>query len=116
MRALIPKTFVRETLKRVPRKVNLCARNPKQDMPAPREGPPYMATNGTAVYMTDLEDGSRRATTGKDLKDFMVVCDAMDPLDYVWPIVTAHDAPEKTHALGEVTISLLNTTKHVQGE
>jgi trimethylamine--corrinoid protein Co-methyltransferase len=75
-----------------------------------------MATNGTAVYMTDLETGKKHTTLGGDLKDFMVLCDAMDPLDYVWPIVTAHDAPFKTHALSELTISLLNTTKHVQGE
>ena len=116
MRASIPESLVKETLKKLPRTVNLCARNPKQDMLAPKTGPPYMATNGTAVYMTDLETGEKHTTLGKDLKDFMVLCDAMDPLDYVWPIVTAHDAPDRTHALSELTISLLNTTKHVQGE
>jgi trimethylamine--corrinoid protein Co-methyltransferase len=117
MRARIPESLVKETLEKLPRTVTLAAREPKRDMTAPRRnGPPFMATNGTAVYMTDLVTGEKRRTTGKDLKDFMVLCDAMDPLDYVWPIVTAHDAPEKTHAVDELAISLLNTTKHVQGE
>jgi len=116
MRARVPESLVKETLKKLPKKVTLAARESKHDMVAPRRGPPFMATNGTAVYMTDLVTGEKRRTTSKDLKDFMVLCDAMDPLDYVWPIVTAHDAPEKTHAVDELAISLLNTTKHVQGE
>jgi trimethylamine--corrinoid protein Co-methyltransferase len=116
MRAWIPESLVKETIKKTPKRIRLCARNPKQDMPVPRAGPPYMATNGTAIYMPDANTGKRRATTGKDLRDFMVLCDALDPLDYVWPIVTAHDAPTSTHALSELAISLLNTTKHVQGE
>ncbi len=114
--ASLPESLVKETVRRLPKEIKLCARNPKQDMLAPRDGPPYMATNGTAVYMTELGSGAKRTTLGKDLKDFMVLCDAMDPLDYVWPIVTAHDAPDETHALSELTISLMNTTKHVQGE
>jgi len=116
MRAWIPESLVNETVKKSPKRITLCARNPKQDMPVPRAGPPYMATNGTAVYVPDASTGKRRATTGKDLKDFMVLCDALTPLDYVWPIVTAHDAPIETHALSELAISLENTTKHVQGE
>jgi len=116
MRARIPESLVNETMKKLPKTVTLAARDSKRDMVAPRRGPPFMATNGTAVYMTDLETGEKRRTMSKDLKDFMVLCDAMDPLDYVWPIVTAHDAPERTHAVDELAISLLNTTKHVQGE
>jgi trimethylamine--corrinoid protein Co-methyltransferase len=114
--ASLPESLINETVRRLPKETRLCARNPRQDMIAPRNGPPYMATNGTAIYMTELDSGVKRTTLGKDLKDFMVLCDAMDPLDYVWPIVTAHDAPVETHALSELTISLLNTTKHVQGE
>jgi trimethylamine--corrinoid protein Co-methyltransferase len=114
--ASLPESLIDETVRRLPKEMRLCARNPRQDMIAPRNGPPYMATNGTAIYMTELDSGVKRTTLGKDLKDFMVLCDAMDPLDYVWPIVTAHDAPVETHALSELTISLLNTTKHVQGE
>lgn len=116
MRARLPEHVVEEVLRRVPKEARLCARNPRQDMPAPRKGHPWMATNGTAVYTRDIRTGERRATLGRDLRDFMVLCDAMQPLDYVWPIVTAHDAPGDWHALHELAISLQNTTKHVQGE
>ena len=116
MRARIPEELVRETIKNLPKTMKFGARNPKQTMTYPKEGPPYMATNGTAVYMTDLRTGEKRTTTANDLADFMSVCDAMEPLDYVWPIVTAHDAPDETHALSELAVCLQGTTKHVQGE
>ena len=116
MRASLPESLVKETIRKIPKTIKLCSRDGKHDMEAPRKGPPYMATNGTAVYMTDLETGERRATMGKDLRDFMVLCDAVDPLDYVWPIVTAHDGPDNAHGLNELAISLQSTTKHVQGE
>lgn len=116
MRARIPEDLVNETMRVLPKQVRLCARNPVQDMTAPRAGPPYMATNGTAVYVTDLETGEKRRSTAKDLKEMMVLSDAMEPLDYVWPIVTSQDSPEKTRSLHDLAICLTNTTKHVQGE
>ncbi len=116
LRARIPEELIRETIKHLPKTMRFGARNPKQSMTYPKEGPPYMATNGTAVYMTDLRTGEKKTTTEKDLSDFMRVCDAMEPLDYVWPMVTAHDAPDETHALSELAVCLQSTTKHVQGE
>src|SRR4030042_6494476 len=65
--ASLPESLVKETVKRLPKEVKLCARNPKQDMLAPRDGPPYMATNGTAVYMAELGSGAQRPTLGKAL-------------------------------------------------
>lgn len=115
-RASIPESLVKETVRRLPRQVRLCARNPKQDMVAPKKGPPYMATNGTAVYVTDLETEEKRTSMARDLREFMVLSDAMEPLDYVWPIVTSQDSPEKARSLYDLDICLSNTTKHVQGE
>lgn len=117
MRARLPERMVTEALERVPKRVTLASRDPKKDMVAPKkDGPPFMATNGTAVYVRDMESGGMRASTADDLRTFMVLCDAMDSLDYVWPIVTAGDAPQRSHSLTELSISLMNTTKHVQGE
>ncbi|MDQ1372440.1 MAG: hypothetical protein QG582_1356 [Candidatus Thermoplasmatota archaeon] len=116
MRARIPEGLVNETVRRMPKEIVLGARDPRRSMRAPRPGPPFMATNGTAVYMTDLETGAKRPTQGKDLLDFMTLCDAVDGLDYVWPIVTAHDGPEHAHGLNELVISMKGTTKHIQGE
>ena len=116
MRASIPEELVRETVRKLPKKVKLCARNPKQDMIAPKADYPYMATNGTAVYVADPDTGEKRTSLAKDLRKFMILSDAMPPLDYVWPIVTSHDAPERARSLHDLAIGLENTTKHFQGE
>ncbi|UCE91194.1 MAG: trimethylamine methyltransferase family protein [Methanobacteriota archaeon] len=114
--AYLTEHMVNEAIKAMPKEVSLCARDPAQDMKAPRRGPPYMATNGTAVYMWDLDTGEKRATLGDDLKDFTILSDAIDSIDYLWPIVTAQDGPEKARGLNDLVISLRNSTKHFQGE
>lgn len=115
-RARIPESLVKETMQNLPKKVKLCARNPKQDMTAPKIDYPYMATNGTAVYVADGETGEKHTSRANDLRDFMILSDALDPLDYVWPIVTAHDTPERSRSQNDLAIGLSNTTKHFQGE
>ena len=116
MTAYITEHMVNEAVKTMPKEITLSSRDPAKDLKAPVRGPPFMATNGTAVYMRDLETGEKRATTGKDLKDFTVLSDAVDALDYIWPIVTAQDGPEKAHGLNDLVICLRNSTKHFQGE
>lgn len=114
--AYIEEHMVNDAVKAMPKEVNLCARIPAQDMRAPRRGYPYMATNGTAVYTRDIDTGEKRMTMGSDLMDYSILSDAIDSIDYVWPIVTAHDGPEGGHALNDFVISLKGTTKHFQGE
>ncbi|UCE45850.1 MAG: trimethylamine methyltransferase family protein [Methanobacteriota archaeon] len=114
--AYIEEHMVNDAVKSMPKEIRLCARNPAQDMQTPRKEYPYMATNGTAVYVKDYGTGEKRMSMGKDLMDFSVLSDAIDSIDYVWPIVTANDGPEGGHALNDFVISLKGTTKHFQGE
>jgi trimethylamine--corrinoid protein Co-methyltransferase len=116
MTAYLPEYMVNEAVKSLPKEIRLCARNPAQDMQTPRKEYPFTATNGTAVYTRDIVTGEKRMTLAKDLLDFQVLSDAIDSIDYVWPIVTAHDGPEGGHALNDFVISLKGTTKHFQGE
>jgi trimethylamine--corrinoid protein Co-methyltransferase len=116
MTAYLPEYLINEAVKSLPKDISLCARNPAHDMRTPRRGYPYTATNGTAVYTRDIATGEKRMTMAKDLLDFQVLSDAIDSIDYVWPIVTAHDGPEGGHALNDFVISLKGTTKHFQGE
>ncbi len=116
MTAYLPEYLIDDAVKKMPKEISLCGRLPERDMQAPRLGPPYMATNGTAVYITDLDTGEKRTSMGKDLRDLMLVCDALDPLDYAWPLVTAHDGPEGGHGLNDLAIALQSTGKHFQGE
>ncbi|MCJ7607557.1 MAG: trimethylamine methyltransferase family protein, partial [Thermoplasmata archaeon] len=116
MTAYIPEYMVDDAVKKLPKEITLCGRLPERDISAPRPGPPYMATNGTAVYITDLETGARRTSMGRDLRDLMLVCDSLEALDYAWPLVTAHDGPERAHGLNDLAIALQATSKHFQGE
>jgi len=116
MTAYLPEYMVNDAVKSLPKNIRLCARNPAQDMQTPRKEYPYTATNGTAVYTRDIDTGEKRMTTAKDLLEFQVLSDAIDSIDYVWPIVTAHDGPEGGHGLYDFVTSLKGTTKHFQGE
>ena len=116
MTAYLPEYMVNDAVKSLPKNIRLCARNPAQDMQTPRKEYPYTATNGTAVYTRDIDTGEKRMTTAKDLLEFQVLSDAIDSIDYVWPIVTAHDEPEGGHGLYDFVTSLKGTTKHFQGE
>lgn len=116
MTAYLTEHMVGEALKAMPKEINLAARDPEHDLPAPRNEFPYMATNGTAVYTRDLATGEKRTTTSKDLREFTLLGDAIDAVDYVWPIVTAHDSPIRAHGLNDYVVSLPHTTKHFQGE
>ena len=116
MTAYLNDHMVSEALKAMPKEICLAGRDPDHDMPAPRREYPYMATNGTAVYTRDLETGEKRITTGKDLRDFTILTDAIDSVDYAWPIVTAHDSPIRAHGLNDYVVALPCTTKHFQGE
>jgi len=116
MIAKIPESMVTSALKSSPKELRLCARDPKKDVILPATQCPYIATNGLAVYMTDLETGKKRATTRKDLAMFAKLADSLDEVGFFWPEVTASDVNVDAHTVHELWVSLQNGTKHVQGD
>ena len=110
----IPESLIDEALRKAPKEFTLCARDKSKDMKIPVTSAPYIATDGLTVYMYDLETGKKRTTTRKDLADFARLADALDGVDFFWPVVTAYDVPAVSHNVYEMWTSLLNTTKHVQ--
>jgi trimethylamine--corrinoid protein Co-methyltransferase len=116
MIAKIPRHMVAEAVKSAPKEFALCARDPKKDVVLPSKQYPYVATNGLAVYMTDLKTGEKRKTTREDLAKFAKLADALDEVGFFWPEVTAGDVPSHVHTLHELWVSLQNGTKHVQGD
>jgi len=114
--AKIPESIVNEALQKAPKEFTLCARDPKNDLKIPVDGAPFVSTDGLTVYMYDLETGEKRTTTKKDLADFAKLADALDGVDFFWPIVTAYDAPPESHFIHEQWTSLQNCTMHIQGD
>ena len=116
MIAKIPENLVIDALKSCPKEFKLCGRDPKKDVLLPAKEYPYIATNGLAIYMTDLETGKKRPTTRKDLTMFAKLADSLDEVGFFWPEVTASDVTADAHTVHELWVSLQSQTKHVQGD
>ena len=114
-RVRIPEAMLREFLEKAPREVLLASRDGKRDIRVP-DGHTYVSTDGCGVNVLDLETGERRESTAKDLAGLTRVGDALEPLDYQWPMCVAGDVPAEIHDLVEAATALENTTKHIQHE
>jgi len=110
----IPSSLVEEAIKRAPEEITLGAREPKCDLKLPVDDFPFLATSGFSSFVEDLETGERRGSTSSDLKDFALISDYLDTVDYFWPIVLPGEMPPPLQELHALAISLENNRKHIQ--
>ncbi len=111
----IPKPLVEEVIRRAPREIILGAREPKCDLKIPAEEFPFMSASGLSPFVDDFETGKRRYSTSSDLKDFALVCDYLDTVDFFSPSVIPNDMPPPFQELHKAAIALRNNRKHFQG-
>ncbi len=109
-----PESLVMESIKKAPKSFTLYSRDKKHDLQLPVDGIPFVGTTGLSIYMTDLDTGSTRTATVKDVGDFAKLGDALDQVDFVWSTVIPREVPEESHTAYEVWHSLINTGKHHQ--
>jgi trimethylamine--corrinoid protein Co-methyltransferase len=112
----IPDTLVEEAISKAPQEMVLCGRNPNFDLSLPVKDLPFVATSGFSVFMRDLETGEKRMTNSSDLKDFAVLSDYLDQVDFFWPIVTPTELPPPLQRVYSLATSFENTEKHIQHE
>jgi len=110
----IPRPMIEEAVRRAPREITLGARDPKCDLKIPAEEFPFMATSGFSPFVDDFETGERRYSTSSDLKDFALVSDYLDTVDFFWPIVIPNDLPPPLQDFHSLVIALRNNRKHIQ--
>ena len=110
----IPSSLVEEAIKRAPEEITLGAREPKCDLKLPVDDFPFLATSGFSSFVEDFETGERRGSTSSDLKDFALISDYLDTVDYFWPIVLPGEMPPPLQELHALAISLENNRKHIQ--
>jgi trimethylamine--corrinoid protein Co-methyltransferase len=110
----IPSSLVEEAIKKAPKEMVLCGRNPKFDLKLPAKDFPFVATSGFSVFMRDFETGEKRMTKSSDLKDFAILSDYLNQVDFFWPIVTPTELPPPVQTVHGLAISFENTEKHVQ--
>ena len=110
----IPPSLVEESLSRAPHEMTLGAREPKCDLKVPAGELPFTATSGFSPFVDDFRTAERRYSTSADLKDFAVVSDYLDTVDFFWPIVIPGDVTPPLQELHALAISFENNRKHIQ--
>lgn len=109
--AWIPSYLVEEALRKAPKFVTLCARDPKKDIRLDGDHI-CCSTDGTGITTIDLETGERRTSTKDDVAKSSLIVDALKNADIYYPTVTPQDVPKHSHVLHEYDAALDNTQKH----
>ena len=115
-KVMIPGNLVEEALRRAPKTVKLCARNPKYDVLLNKKET-YFITDGIDIpFIRDWETGERRTSTNEDLARWTRLSDYLDNIHFVWVTLAAVDVSPKMQSLTQLVTTLNNTEKHVEYE
>lgn len=112
-RVRFPRAVVEEALAQVPSSLLLAARDPECDLRLDGANG-YLAVDGNAAEILDLETDQRRASTKADLAEISRVADALPQIGFLWQPVAARDTPIATQPLHELHAQFPNTSKHIQ--
>jgi len=113
--AAIPPNLVEEALRRAPKTIKYCARDPKYDFALDGKEP-HFTTDGYAPFIRDFETGERRRSTKEDLADWVRIADYLNNVHVVWASVTPSDIPGPMQKVMETITCLSNAGKHFEGE
>jgi len=114
-RATIPAHVVEEALKKAPKTIKYCARNPKHDFTLEKKEI-HFTTDGYGVYIRDFETGERRNSTSTDLAKWARLANSLNMIHVFWPSIAPTDIPDAVESLHTLIISLNNTEKHVESD
>jgi len=109
----IPRSLVEEAIRKAPKEIVLCGRNRKFDLRLPSKDFTFIATSGYAIFIRDLETGKKRMTKASDLRDFAILADYLDEVDFFDSIVAPTELPPSVQTVHSLAISFECTEKHV---
>ena len=112
-RVRFPPEVVEAALAQAPSALLLAARDPACDLELDGSHG-YLAVDGNAAEILDLETNERRASTKADLAQVARVADALPQIGFLWQPVAARDEPIEVQPLHEIATEFANTSKHVQ--
>lgn len=113
-RVTIPRKLVEEALRRAPKAIKYCARNPKYDFVLNKQEPHFCA-DGSPPFIIDGETGERRYSTNEDIARCAVIADYLEHVHVVWRMATAMNVPEPMQNIVGMYTCLSNTEKHFEG-
>jgi trimethylamine--corrinoid protein Co-methyltransferase len=112
-RVWIPQHLVEESLRKVPKELIFCGRNPKNDILL-EDGRVYFGMGGTPTpYIRDIETEEMRRPTKRDVADATRVGDALPNIDFIMSIAGAFDVPYQVEYLNEFDALFNNTEKPI---
>jgi len=109
----IPQHLVKEALKKAPKQIILCGRNPENDVLL-EDNRVYFGMGGTPVpYIRDIETGEFRRPKKKDMEDASRLGDALPNISFLMSIAGAFDVPYEVEYLHEWDALFNNTEKPI---
>ena len=111
--AKIPRSLVEEAVKKAPKEIVLCGRNPKFDLKLPSKDFTFIATSGYATFIRDFKTGEKRMTKTSDLRDFAILSDYLEEVDFFDSIVAPTELPPPVQTVHGLAVSFEHTEKHV---
>jgi trimethylamine--corrinoid protein Co-methyltransferase len=112
-RACLPRELVDWCLEQAPRKVRLPARDPNQDVVL-NGNRSHHTTSSQAARTRERRTGRIRPSTAEDLKQGLLLADALDMVHIVNVMVAATDVPSHMRTLRHFELAFSNTGKHVR--
>jgi trimethylamine--corrinoid protein Co-methyltransferase len=109
----IPNSLVEKAIKKAPKEIVLCGRNPKFDLKLPTKDFTFIATSGYATFMRDFKTGEKRMTKTSDLRDFAILADYLEQVDFFDSIVAPTELPPPVQTVHSLAVSFEHTDKHV---
>lgn len=113
-RATIPEDIVREALRRAPKTLKYCARNPKNNLLLNKKET-YFTTDAYSVFIRDSKTGQRRSSTNEDLAQWAILSDYLPQIHDIWTSMVPNDIPESMQRIVAILTCLDNSEKHVEG-
>ena len=112
MVARFSEKILKDALKRAPREVTLCARNPVHDLKL-MKGHVHFCPSGCGIFVYDTDTRQRRTATKADAMKFATVADALPNYHLVQVEIMPSDVPPQVADLYRFLAGLTNSSKHI---
>jgi len=113
--ARIPESLVEEALKRAPRRIKYCGRDPENDFEL-NTGKPHFCADGGYPFVYDWQTGKRKYSTSEDMAANTIIADYLDHIDLIWLLGGCGEVPEPLLHIYNMYTTLKNTGKHFEGD
>jgi len=103
---------LKQVLKRAPKEVTLCARNPAHDLEL-MKGQVHFCPSGCGAFVYDTDTRERRTATKADAMKFALVADALPNYHLVQVEIMPSDVPSQVADQYRFLAGLTNSSKHI---